>query len=126
MKLSQYLDEIIKFLRDEVKKANAKGLIVGVSGGVDSAVAALLIKKAFPNDHLVLLMPCVSPKIDLDYGNNLIKKHQLKSKLVNLDDAFLSFKKNLPKDITKDNEKTILGNLKSRLRMTTLDRKSVV
>lgn len=120
MKLEQYLEQIIKFLQDEVKKANAKGVIVGLSGGIDSAVVALLMKKAFPNNHLVLVMPCQSPQIDLDYANDLIKKHKLTSELVNLDEVFLSFKKNLPKNIVTEKEKTILGNLKSRLRMATL------
>lgn len=120
MKLEQYLEQIVKFLQDEVKKAHAKGVIVGLSGGVDSAVAALLMKKAFPNNHLVLLMPCQSPEIDLDYANNLVKKHKLISQLVNLDEVFLSFKKNLPKNIPSQQEKTIFGNLKSRLRMSTL------
>lgn len=120
MKLEQYLEQIVKFLQDEVKKAHAKGVIVGLSGGVDSAVAALLMKKAFPNNHLVLLMPCQSPEIDLDYANNLVKKHKLISQLVNLDEVFLSFKNNLPKNIPSEQEKTIFGNLKSRLRMSTL------
>lgn len=120
MKLEQYLEQIVKFLQDEVKKANAKGLIVGLSGGVDSAVAALLMKKAFPNNHLVLLMPCLSPKIDLDYANNLVKKHNLTSQLVNLDNVFLSFKKNLSKNFPISREKAILGNFKARLRMSAL------
>ncbi|MDQ7983179.1 MAG: NAD(+) synthase, partial [Spiroplasma sp.] len=120
MNLKQYLDEIVKFLQDEVKKANAKGLIVGLSGGVDSAVAALLMQKAFPNNHLVLLMPCLSPKIDLDYANNLVNKHKLTAKLVNLDDVFLTFKRNLPLNLPEIKQRTVLGNAKARLRMSTL------
>lgn len=120
MKLEQYLEQIVKFLQDEVKKAHAKGVIVGLSGGVDSAVAALLMKKAFPSNHLVLVMPCISPEIDLNYANNLIKKHHLTSELVSLNEVFLSFKKILPKKLSSEQEKMVLGNLKSRLRMSTL------
>lgn len=120
MNLEQYLEEIIKFLQNEVKKANAKGLIVGLSGGVDSAVVALLIKKAFPNDHLTLIMPCFSPNIDLEYANNLVNTHQLNTKIVNLNDIFLNFKKILESDIKIQKSKLILGNLKARLRMNTL------
>lgn len=120
MKLEQYLEQIVNFLQDEVKKAHAKGLIVGLSGGVDSAVVALLMKKAFPSNHLVLLMPCQSPAIDLDYANELVKNHHLTSQLVNLDEVFLSFKKQLPSHLSATEAKTIFGNLKSRLRMSTL------
>ncbi len=42
-------NNLIRFLQEEVKKANAKGLVVGVSGGVDSAVVAHLIKETFPD-----------------------------------------------------------------------------
>lgn len=120
MKLEQYLEEIVKFLQEEVKKANAKGLIVGLSGGIDSAVVSLLIKKAFPNDYLTLIMPCFSPEIDLEYAKKLVEKHQLNSKIVNLDNTLLSFKEILEKDISIEKSKIVLGNLKARLRMSTL------
>lgn len=119
MNLEQYLAEIIKFLQNEVKKANAKGLIVGLSGGIDSAVAALLIKKAFPNDHLALIMPCVSPEIDVDYAKKLVQTHKLNAKIINLDDPFFSFNRIL-NDIKPENSKLVFGNLKARLRMNTL------
>lgn len=120
MKLEQYLEEIVKFLQAEVKRTNTKGLIVGLSGGIDSAVVALLAKKAFPNNYLTLVMPCFSPQIDLDYAQKLVQKHNLKSEVVNLDDAFLSFKKVLDPKIKPEKSKLVLGNLKARLRMNTL------
>lgn len=45
-------DELIKvtqWLREKVKETGAKGLVVGLSGGIDSAVAAALVKKACPD-----------------------------------------------------------------------------
>lgn len=120
MNLEQYLEEIVKFLQKEVKKANAKGLIVGLSGGIDSAVVALLIKKAFPENHLNLIMPCFSPDIDLKYAQKLVQTHQLKAEVVNLDDIFLSFQKILDKNINPEKIKIIHGNLKARLRMNLL------
>ena len=50
--------EIIQWMQKEVKARNAKGAIVGLSGGVDSAVVAGLIKKAFGDKTLGLLLPC--------------------------------------------------------------------
>ncbi|MEG7280501.1 hypothetical protein [Mesomycoplasma ovipneumoniae] len=39
------------------KKANKKGVIFGISGGIDSVLVSFLWKKAFPNSHLGLIMP---------------------------------------------------------------------
>ena len=62
--LRQEIDKIAGWLQEQVKAANAKGLVVGVSGGVDSAVAAALIKRACPQNSLGVIIPISSdPKI---------------------------------------------------------------
>lgn len=120
MTLENYLDKIIKFLQESVKAANAKGLIVGLSGGIDSAVVALLMKKAFPDNSLTVLMPCFSPEIDVKYAQELVQNHHLNHKIVDLSNVFTTFKTTLSKDLDKDKQQLILGNLKARLRMSTL------
>jgi NAD+ synthase len=54
MSLEKYLDYLVQFLKKTVKDAHAKGVIVGISGGIDSAVVAYLAKKAFPNNYLTV------------------------------------------------------------------------
>lgn len=61
------IDKTVDWLREKVKESNTKGLIVGVSGGIDSAVVAYLIKKAFPNDSMGVIMSIKSnPQDRLD------------------------------------------------------------
>ena len=50
------IEKTVQWLRQKVQEANCKGLVVGVSGGIDSAVVANLIKKAYPNNSLGVIM----------------------------------------------------------------------
>ena len=52
MKLEEYLDVIVKFLKDYLETCQAKGYVLGLSGGVDSSLVAALAKKAVGKDKL--------------------------------------------------------------------------
>ena len=117
------IDQTVEWLRGKVKEANCNGLVVGVSGGIDSAVVAYLIKKAFPENSIGVIMSINSnPKdredalkvingcnidyIDLDLtSEQSMILEQVTSKLKN---------KNLYKE---DNLKMTDANLRARVRM---------
>lgn len=40
------IDDVIKWVKDYIKKAGAKGIVVGLSGGKDSAVVTAIAVKA--------------------------------------------------------------------------------
>lgn len=48
----EHSSKLISWIREEVKNANAKGVIIGISGGIDSSLVTLLAKKAFPKNSL--------------------------------------------------------------------------
>jgi len=109
-------NKIVNWLKQQVKGSGAKGIILGLSGGIDSAVVAALCKEAVgKNNVLVLYMPCNSNIQDLKDAKLVAKKLKLKSKLVDLSNVYNNFLKVLPQA-----QGLALGNLKPRLRMSTL------
>lgn len=119
MDLKEYLDYLVKFIQDSVKAAHANGVIVGVSGGIDSAVVASLAKEAFPDNYLTTWMPINSSKEDWDCATELIKTKDLKSVTIDLEPVFNT----MVGQITNAGQKLSdlsEANIKARLRMTNL------
>ena len=58
-------NEIIAFIREYFEKFNLKGVVLGISGGKDSAVVAGLFCKALGSDKVIgLTLPCHSNEQD--------------------------------------------------------------
>jgi NAD+ synthase len=55
--MKRELDNLVVWLQEKVSEANAKGVVFGLSGGIDSAVVAGIAKRAFPNDSMGVIMP---------------------------------------------------------------------
>jgi NAD+ synthase len=109
-------NKIVSWIKKQVKDSGSKGIVLGLSGGIDSAVVAALAKEAVgPNNLLVLFMPCNSNPQDLKDAKLVARKLGLKSKLVDLSAVYNNFLKVLPGAIS-----LARGNLKPRLRMSTL------
>ena len=124
MKLEAYLDYLVTWIKDEVKTANLNGCIIGLSGGIDSAVAANLVKKAMGKKCLALILPCDSnPKDQLD-AIKVAKQANLDYQIVNLDSLYKQASLNIKnlKGLNKNSQgyKLAMANIKARLRMTTL------
>ncbi len=56
--MSQRTDAIVEWLRQRLNRAGARGFVIGLSGGVDSAVVARLCQAAAPANTVGVLMPC--------------------------------------------------------------------
>ncbi len=107
--------KIVTWIKKQVKDAKAKGIVMGISGGVDSSVIAALSKKAVGKNLLCIIMPCHSIKQDVQDTRLLAKKLKLKTKFIDLAKVFDTFMKILPGSDSKAK-----GNVKARLRMITL------
>jgi len=110
--------EISEWIKREVEKAKCKGVVFGLSGGLDSSVVALLCKKAFPEAHLALLLPCFTSKEDMEDANFIVEKFGLNSMTINLEPVFLEFTRILR--IDPSSRELPVANIKPRLRMITL------
>lgn len=109
-------DEIIDWLKEEVKKANCKGVVFGLSGGIDSAVVAGLSYEAFGKDALGIIMPIDSNPEDEEDALLVANSLKLNTEIVDLTSTYKEF---LSKVKSFEN-KLSLANIKPRLRMMTL------
>ncbi len=118
--MEKIIKDIVKWIQDQVKSANANGVIVGISGGIDSAVVAHLAKMSFPDNSLGVLMDIGTSTNSRRNALRVINDTKIESKKLNFDNVFEELKKAMELDGNHENEKLISGNLKSRLRMSTL------
>ena len=74
------MDEIINFIRDSVTKYGYKGAVIGISGGIDSAVVGKLAVEALGKEKIFgLLMP------ERDSSRDTIKDSKLVAKFLGID-----------------------------------------
>src|SRR5699024_10895555 len=114
------------WLHLKTTEANAKGLLVGVSGGLDSAVVTHLIKHAFPQDSLGVIMPIDSNPRDLEDAENVIKTANINVMNVDLTLSHQQMYRIISGEL-KDQQmwhekqnRIADANLRARLRMSTL------
>ncbi|MFW2554815.1 NAD+ synthase [Aliarcobacter butzleri] len=111
-KIKQYL---ISFLKDEVSKAGFEKVTVGLSGGLDSAVVAILCKEAFGKNLNCVLMPSqFSSQSSIEHAIEICEKFDIRYDIVSIEPMVSAFLKNM------DNDKLRIGNFSARMRMSVL------
>src|SRR5699024_4898395 len=107
-------------------ESHTKGLVVGLSGGIDSAVVTYLIKRAFPEDSLAVVMPIKSNPNDIKDANKIIEDSGIKNYTIDLTQTHEILYNEIHKQINANHEwqanKSQINdaNLRARLRMSTL------
>jgi len=120
------VNKIVQWLQQQVKEAHVKGLVVGLSGGLDSAVVTKLIKLACPENSLAVIMPIKSNPADLKDADKVVMASDINSLTIDLtathDMMFHSIKKNIVEEQAWNNNNGQINdaNLRARLRMSTL------
>lgn len=120
------IDQTVEWLRGKVKEANCNGLVVGVSGGIDSAVVAYLIKKAFPENSMGVIMSIKSNPKDREDALKVINGCNLDYIDVDLSEPQMEIR-NIALNALKEKnlfdpngERAADSNLRARVRMCTL------
>jgi NAD+ synthase len=107
--------KIADWIRNQVSESGQNGIAVGLSGGIDSSVVAVLAKKAMGDNVLGVLMPCESNPEDGDHALLLAKEFDIDTEFIDLTPVYQLFKEQLP-----SGSQLADANLKPRLRMSTL------
>lgn len=107
---------IQEFIVGYIQNASAEGIVIGLSGGLDSSVAVKLCVKALGKDKVLgLVLPSKeTPEQDIDDAKNLARALGIRNKTIDIQPVVDKFMEVLPDD------KKAKGNLMARIRMSML------
>ena len=119
--LSTAATRIKRFIKDYVEKTKAKGIVIGLSGGIDSSTAAALAALAIGGDKISALnMPEKENynTTDIRHAKMVAKKFGFKLETIDISPILKAYYKALP--IYDEDDKLSRGNIKARTRMVCL------
>jgi NAD+ synthase len=112
---------VTRFIREYVEKTAARGIVIGLSGGVDSNTIAALSSRAIGGDKVLgLLMPEqeTSNQKDIDDAMTVAKKFDLQTQVCDITKTVADFYETIP--VFDPADRLCKGNIKARTRMIVL------
>ncbi len=108
-------EKISDWIRQQVTAAGKKGVVVGLSGGIDSAVVGVLAKKAMRDNVIGLILPCGNDAMDEELAAKLADRFRIKTQTADLYDIYTRLCAHFTGGTA-----VARANLKPRLRMMAL------
>lgn len=108
--------DLLIFLEKNLKATGRKNFILGVSGGLDSAVVSVLCKKVAPT-YAKIMPTNSSNKANLDDAINHCKKFDINYEICSIDNLIKTYEKIF---LNKKISTHRIGNLSARIRMMVL------
>ena len=117
LNLKEIHNELVEFLRENFKKAGFSKAVLGLSGGIDSALVAYLLRDALGKENvLAIMMPYKSSNPDsLNHAKLVIENLKINSKTIEITDMIDAYFKN-----EKEATSLRMGNKMARERMSIL------
>jgi NAD+ synthase len=115
---SEAKTRIVRFIKEYVENAGVKGIVLGLSGGVDSATIAALSSHAIGGENvLALLLPEKETfkQKDIEDANTIAKQFHLQTQVCDMTEALETLYRNIP--AFNPNDRLCKGNIKARTRM---------
>jgi NAD+ synthase (glutamine-hydrolysing) len=105
-------------VRDYVRKNNFKGVIIGLSGGIDSALTLCIAVDALGSKNVeVLIMPSrYTAKMSIDDASVLAKKLNVSYEIISIEQPFSAFLEVLKPSFKKSSIDTTEENIQARSR----------
>jgi len=105
-------------LSDYVKKNNFKKVLVGISGGIDSALTATIAVDSLSSDNVIgVAMPSrFNPESSLKDAEELAKNLNIELKTINIEDTAERFKDLIGSNIDESLESVVKENIQARIR----------
>ena len=117
----EYCDIIGTWIKEHIENANANGVVLGMSSGVDCSVVARLCKNAGVNTHLVLLPYGTDMNNSKSYSDamELINKFNFDYHMFDIKPAVdnIQISDDFIKDSNENNVKLAKANIRPRMRM---------
>ncbi|MFB5627841.1 MAG: NAD(+) synthase, partial [Nitrosarchaeum sp.] len=113
---STITETIENFLSEQIEKNQVEGVILGLSGGIDSAVLAYICKRKLKDKTLAIIMPDsqITPSIETEDALKMISLTGLEYKLIDIKPIVNEYSRYLePNEWAK-------GNLRARIRSNIL------
>lgn len=117
LNLEEVHNELVEFLRESFKKAGFSKAVLGLSGGIDSALVAYLLRDALGKENvLAIMMPYKSSNPDsLNHAKLVVEDLGINSKTIEITDMIDAYFKN-----EKEATSLRMGNKMARERMSIL------
>ena len=117
LNLKEVHSELVEFLRESFKKAGFSKAVLGLSGGIDSALVAYLLRDALGKENvLAIMMPYKSSNPDsLNHAKLVVEDLKINAKSIEITDMIDAYFKN-----EKEASSLRMGNKMARERMSIL------
>ncbi|KZX16489.1 NH(3)-dependent NAD(+) synthetase [Methanobrevibacter cuticularis] len=119
----KFKEEIVQFIKRIASEARVEGIVIGLSGGIDSTVVAYLLTEAIGPENVFAyhLSSSTTPLEDTEHAQLVAKLLKIQYQEIGIDEIAKKF---LELSYIKTDETNVVkiaeGNLKARIRMSLL------